>query len=384
MRQNILIIGFDWNGLARRNPSVLIRKLARDHIDPEQADILLWSFAPTAGEFSLSEHIRVINRRGQFRYMRPFYDFFAPWLLMRDLKRTGIVPDAVVLYDFPFLGAARAVKRAFGSKTVLYLTNLPTNLATTRRAPHLKSAYHHFFELRASRGVDVVIAINETTRAYAVALGVPTTRIFTLPPDTIRQDESFIKMAKKGVARNRFAISDHDRILFSVGRLEPEKGFDQLIRALARLKRDDIALVIAGEGRLQGELEALAREEGVSDRVYFAGNLAREEIWNYYADADTFILLSRSEALGLVVWEAMYAGVPVIVSGAGGLRESVGEDGERGFLWVEENGTEDLSLKLDQCFNRATAEPMLERAKAYVLSQQKNVDLLSVLSLLSS
>jgi len=384
MNKKVLVIGFDWNGLAYYDPSVLVRKLVRDHIASGEVDIVLWEFAPTAGELPLSDHVRVINRRGRFRHLRPLYDLLAPWLLVRDLRRTGFVPDAVVLYDFPLLPAAERVKQVFGSRVVLYLTNLPADLAKTRSAARFKGAYHRFFERRASSVVDAVVAINDTTRAYARSLGIPDADIVELAPDTIGPDESFIRSAKKGVVHARFAISENTKIVFSVGRLEPEKGFDRLIRALAMLARADLALVIAGEGRLRSELEALTRSLGVSDRVHFAGMLGREDLWQFYADADVFMLLSRSEALGLVVWEAMHAGVPVIVSGAGGLAESVGGDGERGFMWTEERGIADLSQKLNRCFDREAAGPMLERAKAYVRSRQKGGDFLTVLSSISS
>ena len=385
MKKKILVIGFDWRGFARRDPGALLRKLARDRIDSDRADVLLWEFAPTAGELRLADgKVRVINREGRFPSLRPFYDSLAPFLLVRDLKRAGFVPDVVIIYDFPLLPAAESVKRAFGTKVVLYLTNLPTDLAKTRKLAWFKGTYHRFFERRTGRIVDAIVAINETTRAYACSLGVPDERVFVSAPDTISADMPFIRVMKKGVVHARFSIPDTVLVLFSVGRLEPEKGFDSLIRAFAGLKRADIALVIAGEGRLRSELETLAQEKGVASRVHFAGSISREEIWNYYADADVFILLSRSEALGLVVWEAMYAGVPVIVSGAGGLAESVGADGERGFLWTPGNDLGDLSQKLDRCLDSADAQPMLERARAYVESRLRAADLLSVLSLPAS
>ncbi len=384
MKRNLLVIGFDWNGLARQNPAMLMRKLARDHLVSDETNIMLWAFAPTAGEVALSSNIRVVNRRARFRHLRPLYDLLAPLLIVIDLKRTHFIPQVVVLYDFPFLLAARRVKRHFDAKIVLYLTNLPADLAKTRRASGLKAAYHRFFERQARYLLDAGVAINETTRAYLRAVMIPEERIVTLSPDTITPDQVFIREAKKGFVRMHLSLSNETRILFSVGRLEPEKGFDRVIRAIAALPRTDVVLVIAGEGRMQKSLESLARQLRISDRVYFVGNLSREEIWNYYADADAFILLSLSEALGLVVWEAMYMKVPVIVSGAGGLTESVGQNGDRGFLWNEKCGIADLSHKLEHCFDRDVISPMLERAKRYSESRQSVTDFSSVVSFAAS
>jgi len=363
---NILVIGFDWKGKLDTDPDFMLRKLGRDRLDPAHNQIVLWEFSTKRGDRQIAPSVRALTRRASFSQFRPLYDFLAWRFIVRDMRRIGFKPDVVVLNDFPLLPAARRVKQTFGSKILLYLTNLPTDLSRTRRGGFFKAAYHRLFQAGTARSLDTIAVISEATHAYARSLGIPEEHIFPHVPDVIGPNKARIAQVRKESMRERFHIAADTHVLISVGRLEGEKGFDRLLHAVAALKRTDVALVILGEGRLRSQLEALARTLGISERVHFAGHITRRDIWDYYADADAFVLLSRSEGLGLVVWEAMYMRVPVIVSGAGGLAESVGANGERGFLWKEGENISVFSTELDRCFDRDAIGPMLERAHAYV------------------
>jgi glycosyltransferase involved in cell wall biosynthesis len=84
-------------------------------------------------------------------------------------------------------------------------------------------------------------------------------------------------------------------------------------------------------------------------------------------DADCFVLLSKSEALGLVFWEAMYMNVPVIGRPVGGIVETIGKDGERGFLWDAKDGTEAFKNKLERAIRKdPDVQAMTVRAREYV------------------
>jgi glycosyltransferase involved in cell wall biosynthesis len=109
-------------------------------------------------------------------------------------------------------------------------------------------------------------------------------------------------------------------VLVAAGRLEHEKGFDLLIEALALLPDGRVQVVILGEGRLEGELRALARKHGLDGRVHFAGFQKNPFAW--FAKADAFVLSSRYEGFPNVVLEALACGTPVISTPApGGIRE---------------------------------------------------------------
>ena len=100
-------------------------------------------------------------------------------------------------------------------------------------------------------------------------------------------------------------------LLIAVGRLVYYKGFEYLVRAMARI---DATLMLVGDGPLRNPLERLARELGVADRIEFLGEMQPREIVPYYHAADLFVLpsIARSEAFGIVQLEAMACGKPVV------------------------------------------------------------------------
>ncbi len=126
--------------------------------------------------------------------------------------------------------------------------------------------------------------------------------------------------------------------LLAVGRLSYFKGFDVLLRALARVP--DASLVLVGDGERANALRKLAAELGVDARVRFAGRLDMDAagqalLDKAYANADIFCLPSteRAESFGIVLLEAMRAGLPVVASDIRG--SGVGfvvRDGETGLL----------------------------------------------------
>lgn len=105
--------------------------------------------------------------------------------------------------------------------------------------------------------------------------------------------------------------------LISVGRLVARKGFDHLIRALGLLPRD-VELLLVGDGPLESELRTLARVEGVEGRVRFLGFRTREAIHSLLRRSDCYVLSSLHEGLGIVVQEAMDAGLPIVATDNGG------------------------------------------------------------------
>jgi glycosyltransferase involved in cell wall biosynthesis len=116
----------------------------------------------------------------------------------------------------------------------------------------------------------------------------------------------------------------------NVGFMTAKKGQDVLIAAFARAFRgkDNIRLVIAGDGPLRPALEAQAQSLGVGGQVRFAGALSREQVRDLLAASDAFVLSSLVETFGVVVVEALAMGVPVVATRSGGPESIVGpQDG---------------------------------------------------------
>ncbi len=113
-----------------------------------------------------------------------------------------------------------------------------------------------------------------------------------------------------------------EKVILYVGRLEKYKGIEHVIRALTKLGKEYV-LEIVGKGPYRQNLIKLARKLGVLDRIRFYQNLNRNELIKRYAKADVLVLLSKYEAYGIVVAEALAAKTPCIVANTSALREWV-------------------------------------------------------------
>ena len=136
-------------------------------------------------------------------------------------------------------------------------------------------------------------------------------------------------------ARKELGLSEKKVILY-VGRIEPLKGLDILLNAVAMLEdtSDTRLLIVGGKPGLDKELDRLksiAAQLDIADLTTFTGALDQSELPKYYSAADVFVLPSYSESFGLVALEAMACGTPVVVSRVGGLKTFV-KDGETGYL----------------------------------------------------
>ena len=156
---------------------------------------------------------------------------------------------------------------------------------------------------------------------------------------------SRIELAPMGVDLKKFGTGgtyrpwsgDGPVRLFSCGRLNPCKGHDDVVRAVAEVRDQgvDVRLHIAGEddtgGGMRRLLDQLKTELRLTDAVVLLGAVSEDVIRKELSEAHAFVLGSLEEPLGVAIMEAMAMRVPVVVTGAGGVPELV-TDGEDGLL----------------------------------------------------
>jgi D-inositol-3-phosphate glycosyltransferase len=146
----------------------------------------------------------------------------------------------------------------------------------------------------------------------------------------------------KASARNILNIAPDAILLTFVGRIQPHKGPEVLVRAVAEMvnhaphMRAKLALVIMGGASGTGinepeRLEKLAKFLGVLDLIHFKEPVSRSELADWYRASDLVCVPSYSESFGLVALEAQACGTPVVASAVGGLRTAV-SDGISGTL----------------------------------------------------
>jgi len=169
----------------------------------------------------------------------------------------------------------------------------------------------------------------QLTRLY----GDPPGRIEVVAPGV---DHAFFAPGDRRGARRAIGLGDHPVLLF-VGRIQPLKGADVAVRALAHLRRPDAVLVIVGGASGVGgeqeveKLAAVVDEHDLGDRVRFVAPQPHHVLSSYYRAADVVLVPSRSESFGLVALEAAACGTPVVASAVGGLLTLV-DHGHTGFL----------------------------------------------------
>lgn len=165
------------------------------------------------------------------------------------------------------------------------------------------------------------------------------------------------------ILRQELGWGPADRVVLSIGRLSPEKGYDDLLRAFAAAKLPSAHLVLVGGGPEHEALHALHRELGLNGRVTFAG--VQHEVARWLAAADLYVQPSRREGLPLALLEAMAAGVPVIATSVGDVGHLI-TDGQDGHL-VPSNDPTALAAKLSAVLRALDRQqPLIEAAKRMV------------------
>jgi 1,2-diacylglycerol 3-alpha-glucosyltransferase len=153
-----------------------------------------------------------------------------------------------------------------------------------------------------------------------------------------------------GKALRREKGWEKETVLISIGRLAPEKNWDTLLQAFAKVAPEypDLRLVLIGDGPAKDSLQQLSSDLGVAGQVTFTGALPFAEIPSYLKAANVFAFASVTETQGLVTIEAMAAGLPVVAVDGSGTRDIVEHD-KQGFL--VENDPEALAEGLRKIFS---------------------------------
>lgn len=160
---------------------------------------------------------------------------------------------------------------------------------------------------------DRVVANSEAVRDYVVnTFGTPARRIAVVynGVDLSR----FLNTVANIQINQELGLPQGARVVVTAGRLEPQKRVDRFLRMAQQIcaAAEDVRFVVAGDGTLREQLQALAQELGIASRVHFVG--PRNDIPEILARSSVFVLTSDYEGLPNVVIEAMAAGKPVVTT----------------------------------------------------------------------
>jgi glycosyltransferase involved in cell wall biosynthesis len=208
--------------------------------------------------------------------------------------------------------------------------------------------------------LDAMVVPGTKHKEYFVSLGTSPERIFIIPyASNITFSEEDYENKEK--IREKLDIGNKKVILYT-GRLVKRKGVEYLIEAFARLRkeRDDVVLVVVGEGGSRSELESHSRSLGMEASVYFTGFVDNFNLAAYYLLCDVCVVPSITHVVAdiwvHVVNDAMEAGKPVIATDAVGAAFDMVKDGVNGFVVLEKD-----SDALYQAIKRVISEPELAK-----------------------
>lgn len=168
-----------------------------------------------------------------------------------------------------------------------------------------------------ANAADAVTVPTRDIESQLRAVGV-TARIEVIPSGVALEPFAHVESTPSG--RARLGGNGPGLRLLTVSRLAQEKNLGLLLAMLSHLP-DDATLAFAGDGPERERLEGAARAAGLAGRARFLGEVASEELPELYASADAFVFSSTSETQGLVLVEAMAAGLPVVAIEAPQTRE---------------------------------------------------------------
>ncbi len=251
-------------------------------------------------------------------------------LLRAGLTRLGgWRPDVVHAHDWLVAHAAIGLADTLGVPLVAtFHATEAGRYAGWLSAPVSRQV--HSIEWWLANRADAVITCSAAMRTEVAELFERDPARITVAHNGIEPREWHVGRASVAAARRRHAPGG-EPMLFYFGRLEYEKGVQDLIAALPRIRRShpNTRLLVAGTGTAAEMLVETARSQRVLRSVSFLGHLPDDELAATLTAADAVVLPSRYEPFGIVALESAAAGAPLVASTAGGLGELV-VDGETG------------------------------------------------------
>lgn len=253
------------------------------------------------------------------------------WPLALQVWRTlsTLKPEVVLVpgyYTLPGLAAA-CWCRLHGKRSVLMTESTQFDHRRTGWKESLKSLL-----LRAL--FDRAVAGGKAHLRYLRELNFPLHRVArnydVVDNEFFRRETAELRQHSSGAA---FGLPPE--YFLYVGRLAPEKNLDGLLLEYAAYRKQGGAwsLLLVGDGPKRQALQELAQRLGIDSSVHFAGQRTSAELIPYYCFAKCFVLPSRREPWGLVVNEAMAAGLPVLVSDRCGCAEDLVHEGRNGWTF---------------------------------------------------
>jgi glycosyltransferase involved in cell wall biosynthesis len=252
--------------------------------------------------------------------------FLNPGVVTRLLR---LRPHVVVCggWHHPTLWLGLLAARLCGARVLVW----SESTAADSRVPHrAKDALKRWMVARA----DGFVVPGAPQRDYLLSMGAPADRVW-VAPNAVDNGHFAAGAALRETVRGELGLSG--TVVVFVGRLLDEKGVPELLDAAAALRGSGATVLVVGDGPDAGRYRREAAERGLHN-VVFAGFRDQDELPGLYSAADVFVFPTRSDPWGLVLNEAMAAGLPVVSSDAAGATRDLVRPGENGFVYPSGDG----------------------------------------------
>ena len=287
---------------------------------------------------SMSWRLRAARFYASHRHVVPVANLTDPLQVYRALRTECAAADLVRAERIHIVHSYFGWPKGYGGQLVKAATGIP--LVAGLRGADINVLPEHDYggRLDASfdrsmrrllRAADRTVSVSDFVRRQAIGLGARPEAADVILKG-VRLD--LFRNAGRSEARVALGLGPTPLVLAVAG-LVPIKGLGDLLTAMSMVAAQGLAFrfVICGEGGERKQLERQAASLGLSDRVTFAGRVARDVIADYFAAADVFVHGALIEASGNVLLEAMGAGLPAVCTDAGGPAEYVAH-GDTGFV----------------------------------------------------
>ncbi len=194
-----------------------------------------------------------------------------------------------------------------------------------------------------ARCSDKVICVSESAKRDAIGWGIAEPDKFIV----IRNGVSWLPQTSREQARRTLGFTDDQVVLGMVGRLAYPKHPIMFLQAAKRIQASlpQAVFVLVGGGPLEDECRKYVRDNGLDGKALLLGEQSPAKTRNLLPGFDAFVLASRFEGLPLTIIEAMFAGLPVVASDVGGVKELVQND-RNGFLFAADE-MDELTRKIE-------------------------------------
>lgn len=279
-----------------------------------------------------------------FRF--PYYGYinysFSPalfWKLKKEIKNFDVIHIAEI-WNFPAFSAVFWAR--FYNKPYVFSPRGSLMLEPLKKSKIKKKIFLFLFVKNFLKNASTIHFTVEAEKEEYLKAGLPLKKCVIIPNGIDFESlDNDIAGADVVGFRKKFGIQENKKIILFLSRIDWKKGLDTLIPAFAEVSRknSDLVLIIAGADSLgyKKTVEDLIKKSNISNKVIFTGLLDGEERAAAFLSASIFVLPSLAENFGMAVAEAMYFGLPIIITEHVGIASLIREN-NAGFIIKKNEG----------------------------------------------